>query len=493
MCEELKNQIIDHLLTIGCCKYCCLRYLNIRKEDSYLNIEQFMSDVKSSEETISIKRVRPNPCIACLGLLQDFVIDEIIQNVQLNTAAEYDSKTFTCSVSMPVNILLREHLVKIDLKRKFPDFYKDDTQETQLNKIWKVVIKNKLASKLNKTFQNSVICNFSVNIILDYEDEDQELKLLQKAAPNHFKTRTQQRKKYSGEIYTRKDILNLLSEIKDDNILKHCPVPPEVPLKWLKCKSIECKHNPIYFAGRYCKYSRELSQSPWIIDGVKTMETSVQEIIFNEIHKIFGIPLNNLKFTASGREDCDVRCLGRGRPFYIEINDPRVTEFSFEQFRTLEKAINLSKMIKVQDLQPTVREDLCQIKKGEETKTKQYIALCIVEGPVSDEKINILNQSAPLEIFQDTPIRVLHRRPLATRKKTIHEMKASRVPEKDNMFKLNVVTQAGTYIKEFVHGDFDRTVPNVCSLIGMEVDILALDVIAINLDWPKPINYENGT
>lgn len=34
----------------------------------------------------------------------------------------------------------------------------------------------------------------------------------------------------------------------------------------------------------------------------------------------------------------------------------------------------------------------------------------------------------------------------------------------------------GTYIKQFVHGDLNRTVPNVGTLIGKEVDILQLDV-----------------
>ena len=34
----------------------------------------------------------------------------------------------------------------------------------------------------------------------------------------------------------------------------------------------------------------------------------------------------------------------------------------------------------------------------------------------------------------------------------------------------------GTYIKEFVHGDMNRTLPNVGSLLGKGVDILQLDV-----------------
>ena len=41
---------------------------------------------------------------------------------------------------------------------------------------------------------------------------------------------------------------------------------------------------------------------------------------------------------------------------------------------------------------------------------------------------------------------------------------------------LEVWASAGTYIKEFVHGDLGRTTPNVGSLLGKEVDILQLDV-----------------
>ena len=40
-----------------------------------------------------------------------------------------------------------------------------------------------------------------------------------------------------------------------------------------------------------------------------------------------------------------------------------------------------------------------------------------------------------------------------------------------------VRTEAGTYVKELVHGDLGRTVPNLSSILGCEVDILALDVM----------------
>lgn len=69
---------------------------------------------------------------------------------------------------------------------------------------------------------------------------------------------------------------------------------------------------------------------------------------------------------------------------------------------------------------------------------------------------------------------------------------------------MDVVTQAGTYIKELVHGDFGRTIPNVKDLLldflkeknneilyNINVDIIALDVTAVNLDWPPHIDIVN--
>lgn len=53
---------------------------------------------------------------------------------------------------------------------------------------------------------------------------------------------------------------------------------------------------------------------------------------------------------------------------------------------------------------------------------------------------------------------------------------------------LDLVTQAGTYVKEFVHGEFNRTEPSISSIIGQEIDIVALDVNGIDLAWPIEID-----
>lgn len=130
------------------------------------------------------------------------------------------------------------------------------------------------------------------------------------------------------------------------------------------------------------------------------------------------------------------------------------------------------------------------MKEGEEEKTKNYKALCLLKASVSDDKLCNLSQISNLELAQKTPIRVLHRRPLATRLRTIYKMSAARMD--GNLIALSLSTQAGTYIKEFVHGDFGRTAPSLKDLLGCECDILQLDVSDVLLDWPPSIDHKSN-
>jgi len=108
-----------------------------------------------------------------------------------------------------------------------------------------------------------------------------------------------------------------------------------------------------------------------------------------------------------------------------------------------------------------------------------------------------LNELKNVKIIQKTPVRVLHRRPLTPRTRFIYEMRArwakpheldalmqTATESKDAFFVLDIKSQAGTYVKEFVHGDFGRTKPSLCDLLKTDVDIVALDVTGINLKWP---------
>ena len=62
-------------------------------------------------------------------------------------------------------------------------------------------------------------------------------------------------------------------------------------------------------------------------------------------------------------------------------------------------------------------------------------------------------------LHQKTPIRVLHRRSLLNREKTI--FRATMGQKYGNYFVCDIEASAGCYIKEFIHGDFGRTQPNL--------------------------------
>ena len=108
----------------------------------------------------------------------------------------------------------------------------------------------------------------------------------------------------------------------------------------------------------------------------------------------------------------------------------------------------------------------------------------IIENP--DTAAVPLKQEGPLhcglQINQKTPLRVLHRRSLLNRPRVIHSLHTTYLTP--HYFILDLVTTAGTYVKEFVHGDLGRTVPNVGSLLKCKTHILQLDVIHLYDQFP---------
>lgn len=88
---------------------------------------------------------------------------------------------------------------------------------------------------------------------------------------------------------------------------------------------ITTSYQNIFIKGNYIKLARFISQTPWIIDGHKIYETSIQDLVSEQAVKSFRP--STIKFHSGGREDIDVRMLGNGRPFVLELVDPhRVTK-----------------------------------------------------------------------------------------------------------------------------------------------------------------------
>nr|ACF80348.1 unknown [Zea mays] len=123
------------------------------------------------------------------------------------------------------------------------------------------------------------------------------------------------------------------------------------------------------------------------------------------------------------------------------------------------------------------------MREGEAEKQKQYTALIWTSRDLTDDDLHNISIMKEMEIVQKTPIRVLHRRSPLERKRIIHWMEIEKITGSSNYYLLHLCTQAGTYIKEFVHGDLGRTHPSIGAIIGCRAEILQLDVTDVKMDF----------
>jgi tRNA pseudouridine synthase 10 len=247
---------------------------------------------------------------------------------------------------------------------------------------------------------------------------------------------------------------------------------------------VELDIAPIFIAGRYNKLSREIPQTIWpcrVCHGKgcprchmtgKMYQTSVQEIIGDIAVEMSGGKEHF--FHGMGREDIDAVMLGDGRPFVLEISNPRVRDIDLDE---LEKKANESEMAKYNSLKFVPRETV-QLYKGADPD-KTYLARVKAEGKVNKERVNEVALSFKnIHLDQRTPTRVEHRRADLVRNREIRWVRAENIG--DDTFDLVLSTESGTYVKEFVSGDSGRTVPNFSQALGIQCHVESLDVLAIN-------------
>ncbi|XP_020292252.1 putative tRNA pseudouridine synthase Pus10 [Pseudomyrmex gracilis] len=497
---EEKKKVFYFLKSQGCCSRCCLRLIGYRVSECYRKPFEF-----ATQEGFIVRNdifSEKTPCIICLGILQDIIqenlVTKIVEEVKLKN---YDSATFACALTIPVSVKPREHILYAYISREtgIPESIISvlKTMLHSVKDVWKSFMIPKLEEALGKASPGdaSVPSPFLIEVSLTYTEDEAIFKELINIT--HQKDNKTQSKRKHKNKFSRKNMETVLSEITNAQLVQYFTIPQIVPKSFVQL-NVSCSHTSIFIGGRYNKLSRELSQTPWLINGEKKVEFSVQDLLCNPIAE--AVKAESIKFLSSGREDVDVRNVYNGRPFAVELLNPHMTNITDELLMHLATSINQStKQVQITSgLKVLSRFDLKRLKEGENVKTKFYRALCVCRNANADSlQLELLNELKNIKIVQRTPVRVLHRRPLSPRMRVIYEMRArwakdhelsallrTAAESADMFFVLDVKTQAGTYVKEFVHGDFGRTQPSLCDLLNTEVDIVALDVTSINLNWP---------
>ncbi len=249
----------------------------------------------------------------------------------------------------------------------------------------------------------------------------------------------------------------------------------------LKKLKIEVKSKSLYIYGGYKKLVRGIPQTTWYCKRCKgkgckkcnwrgkMYRSSVQQIIEKPLIKM--TKGKKSSFHGSGREDIDVRCLDY-RPFVIEIVDPKVRSIDLDKVKT---EINRSKYVQVSDLKFASKEDVIAVKEAKNDKV--YKAIVTFNKKLDKKELEKLSNIKSVRILQKTPIRVLHRRADLLRERVVKNVEY-RILGKRRL-ELIIECDAGTYVKEFIHGDNGRTKPSIAEILQNNVRKIILDVIGI--------------
>lgn len=253
--------------------------------------------------------------------------------------------------------------------------------------------------------------------------------------------------------------------------------------------------NSVFVKGRYNKLRRDIPQTHWPCrrcqgrgcwecnDTGVTYAESVEDAIGDEAMPLFAA--TGSSFHGAGREDIDALMLGTGRPFIVELKQPRRRTADLSEFASRVNARTEKTGVAVRDLRMAAPEEVAAIKEGE--YEKEYLAHCVAQVPLPKGTVQeVASRLTGTVLEQRTPERVSHRRADLVRKRTVHAATVEEIAgDPAEKFSLRVRAESGTYIKEMVSGDEGRTVPSFTSLAGVPVKVEFLDVVAILDDRPK--------
>ncbi len=273
-------------------------------------------------------------------------------------------------------------------------------------------------------------------------------------------------------------IINKQTDFKNPHIIIECDY---------KHHSISLKIRSLYIYGRYNKLIRTIPQTHWLCRKCKgkgceycnytgkMYAESVEEIIGEKILELTRGKAAILH--GSGREDIDVRMLGNGRPFVIEITEPKIRTIDVNELEPLINKFGKDK-VAVKGLRWSSRKEIVYLKTTAQQSLKKYMALVEFEKAISEEDISKIEKTFEnIELKQQTPNRVLHRRADKIRHKVVYYVKCQLIDS--HHMKSEISCSGGTYIKELISGDEGRTTPSFTSVLNNPAKCIELDVIGI--------------
>ena len=260
----------------------------------------------------------------------------------------------------------------------------------------------------------------------------------------------------------------------------------------LATDEIDVQVNSTHVYGRYRKIERDIPQTEWPCrecngtgrqrdelcpgcDGTGyRYDDSVEQLTSPVVEE--AMDGTDAAFHGAGREDVDAKMLGTGRPFVVEIEEPRVRDVDTDD---LQAEINdfADGKVEVEGLRLATYDVVERVK--ELDASKEYrMAVEFGEAVTEEELQDALDELDGATIHQDTPRRVSHRRAAKTRTRQVYGIKGEL--DDETHATVEVHGEGGLYVKELVSSDEGRTEPSLAGLLGVEATVTALDVLRVD-------------
>jgi len=329
----------------------------------------------------------------------------------------------------------------------------------------------RLAKETVKKFRGIEFSSFLVGTILSNELQRAEEEVWSRAGIEFVEPIKAEINREFGKFIERISDKSFLSKNPEMTILVN-----------LQTGKIKTNIRSLYVTGGYSKLVRGIPQTKWICSSCggkgcvackgtgKLYKTSVQEIIEKPFLK--AAKAKESSFHGAGREDIDARNLSC-RPFVIEILQPKKRKIDLKK---IEKELSKNKKVKVRGLKFCCKELIEKLKKAKIDKT--YEAEVEFASVVDKKKLKGLKKLPNMEIHQQTPQRVVHRRADILRKRAVRSIVWKLKGKKKIIFKIRA--ESGLYIKELISGDEGRTKPSVAEMLDNKVKKINLDVVKIH-------------
>lgn len=254
---------------------------------------------------------------------------------------------------------------------------------------------------------------------------------------------------------------------------------------------VETTINSAFVYGRYRKLERDIPQTEWPCRDCHGSGRQGQKAcghcggtgyLYDESVEGYVAPIvedvmdgTDATFHGAGREDVDALMLGTGRPFVVEVHEPRRRRIDTDR---LEGDINAlaDGAVEVEGLRLASYEMVERVKELDASKT--YRAEVEFGAAVTEAALQAAIETLEgATIEQYTPRRVDHRRAELTRERTV--LAASAELEGDKHAIVEIHGEGGLYIKELISGDDGRTEPSLAGLLGVRATVTALDVTSV--------------